>query len=101
MSAIPGPQVVEVMPLGPRMPVTHVLKCDEQAFHDVSLGIKKCEVRKADRDYRINDTLLLKQTYGPADRDDYTGRELYKRITHIQRGYGLPDGLCVLSLGDA
>lgn len=84
-----------------RMPVTHELKCDFDAFHDVAVGIKKCEVRVDDRDYHVHDYVYLRQTNGPAMRDHYTSRSLYKRITHIQRGYGLPDGIVVLSLGDA
>jgi hypothetical protein len=36
------------------------------------------------------------------DRSDgiQTGRVMFVRVTHIQRGYGLPDDLCVMSVDE-
>lgn len=88
-----------------RGPVTHILKTDPAPFADLLVGRKNSEVRQADRDYQVGDRLALRETTLSAQKRgilrveaQYTGRELSRTITHIQRGYGLPDGIAVLSL---
>jgi len=88
-----------------RGPVTHVLKTDPAPFADLLVGRKNSEVRQADRDYQVGDRLALRETTLSAQKRgilrveaQYTGRELIRTITHIQRDYGLPDGIAVLSL---
>lgn len=88
-----------------REPITHVLKADPIPFSDVLEGRKHAEVRKDDRDFQVGDTLRLRETESGAAAMlalnlplVYTGRECDRRITHVQRGYGLPDGVVVLSL---
>jgi len=66
----------------------HDLKIDPQPFADLVSGAKTCEIRNDDRGFEVDD--MVRFTGG------YT-----RTISHIQRGYGLPDGLCVLSYAQA
>ncbi|MFI8384863.1 DUF3850 domain-containing protein [Pseudomonas sp. NPDC079086] len=70
----------------------HELKIHEQPFNDLLSGAKTCEVRNNDRGFQAGDTVQLHEI-----ADDFTGRVMARKITHVQTGYGLPDGLCVLS----
>lgn len=80
------------------MPNTHELKTDPEPFQEVWDGHKKAEVRQDDRDFAVYDTIRLRETM-PGDRSRYTGRQIGAVVTHIlQKGYGLPDGLAVLSI---
>lgn len=78
----------------------HELKADPTPFEDVYSGRKTAEVRLDDRGYKVGDVLHLRehQRSGLVG-GKYTGRELRRRVTHIQHGYGLPEGVVVLSLG--
>jgi hypothetical protein len=62
----------------------HDLKIDPQPFADLVSGAKTGEVRNDDRGFEVGDTVR------------FPGGHCCT-ISHIQRGYGLPDGLCVLS----
>lgn len=84
---------------------THQLKTDPIPFTDLWEGRKTAEVRRDDRGYQENDGLILRETSPSAAtaailnvEQKYTGRRISATVTHVQRGYGLPDGLCVLSL---
>ncbi|RWR09769.1 DUF3850 domain-containing protein [Paenirhodobacter populi] len=66
----------------------HDLKIDPAPLDALLSGAKTGEVRRDDRGFTVGDTVHLTC----AD-----GREAERRITHIQRGYGLPEGICVLS----
>lgn len=79
------------------MPNHHELKIDPAPFADLLSGAKTCEVRKDDRGFQVGDTLRLHER----EDGDFTGRVLERVISHIQRGYGLPDGICVLSYAHA
>ncbi|WP_216621292.1 DUF3850 domain-containing protein, partial [Cupriavidus necator] len=89
-----------------REALTHELKCDRGPFQDILSGSKKAEVRRDDRDFRVGDRLNLLETVNTAEQMragaplEYTGGQDLKRITHVQRGYGLPDGIVVLSFDD-
>ena len=77
----------------------HNLKIHAGPFEDLVSGAKTGEVRKCDdRDFQVGDSVELFLV-------DHTGsnatRSLVREITHIQRGYGLPDDLCVLSYAPA
>jgi hypothetical protein len=82
----------------------HELKTDPDAFNAVLLGTKTHEIRKNDRGFAVGDELLLHETeLAEADRPTdhahtYTGRELLRRVTHIQEGYGLAPGWAILSI---
>ena len=84
---------------------THQLKTDPIPFTDLWEGRKTAEVRRDDRSYQENDGLILRETTMTGTmagilrvEPGYTGRRISATVTHVQRGYGLPDGLCVLSL---
>jgi hypothetical protein len=86
----------------------HELKTDHEPFAAVFSGEKTHEIRSAaDRDFKVGDTLVLKETRYSADemrRDgrplEFTGRTASRIVTHIQRGYGLPFGVVVMSLAN-
>lgn len=67
----------------------HNLKIDAVPFDDLSSMTKTAEVRNDDRDFMVGDMVRVTDPKGRCGQ--YT-------IGHIQRGYGLPDGLCVLSV---
>ncbi len=78
----------------------HRLKVWPAQFAALGREDKTCELRKADRDYRAGDYLLLRE-YVPSD-ERLTGRYLFRRISHVLTGdavpRGLVDGFVVLSL---
>lgn len=73
----------------------HHLKIHRKPFEDLVSGRKTGEVRNcADREFREGDQVelfLIDETGNPANKS------IVRTITHIQRGYGLPDDICVLS----
>ena len=74
---------------------THHLKIQRQPFADLVSGRKTGEVRNcADREFREGDQveLFLMDESGNPDI-----KSIVRTITHIQRGCGLPDDICVLS----
>ncbi len=66
----------------------HDLKIDVQPMDDLLSGEKTGEVRNDDRGFEVGDIVHLTCV---------DGRTAERRISHIQRGYGLPEGICVLS----
>jgi hypothetical protein len=86
----------------------HELKTDPLPFAAILSGEKTHEIRYDDRGFLVGDTLALRETHYSrrAMREEarpleYTGRTVERVVTHIQRGYGLPDGLVVMSLAPA
>ena len=76
-------------------PMTHELKINIEPFNDLLSGRKTSEVRNcADRDFAVGDVVWLREWHAVKG---YSLREMRRTIAHIQRGYGLPDTLCVLS----
>lgn len=77
---------------------THELKCHPEPFLSLTVGNKTHEVRKDDRDFRVGDVLHMRE-WNP-DTQKYTGCEAWFRVTYKTTGgsWGLPDGLCVLSV---
>lgn len=73
----------------------HHLKIQRQPYEDLVSGRKTGEVRScADREFREGDQVelfLIDETGNPANKS------IVRSITHVQRGYGLPDDICVLS----
>ena len=93
-----------------REPMTHELKCHPAPFQAVKDGSKPFEWRKDDRDYRVGDTLWLRE-YDPAPgpftmsvTDErlpcgYTDDECSRLVTYIIReGFGIPPGFCIMGL---
>lgn len=83
----------------------HDLKCDPDVFVSLDLGHKKAEVRFDDRGFKAGDYLHCMETRYSAKQMRlegkplvFTGLSIHFRITHIQRGYGLPTDMVVMSL---
>lgn len=76
---------------------THTLKTHPGPFADLLSGAKTCEVRaNHDRDFQVGDTVLLQET-AHLGGHGFSGRTMRRTISHVQRGYGLPEWMCVLS----
>jgi hypothetical protein len=69
----------------------HKLKTWPEPFFAVEREKKTCELRKADRDFKVGDFLMLLE-FDPA-RDRFTGRYLCREITHVHRPEDVPRGL--------
>src|SRR5471030_288524 len=79
----------------------HELKILPQYFKAVLEGTKTFELRKNDRDYKVGDTLILKEWQHLFDMEwRYTVKEITKEITYILEGgqYGLGIDYCILGL---
>lgn len=81
-----------------RPPLEHDLKVWPSQFAGLMDGTKRHEVRKFDRDYRVGDTLHLREWLPGSER--YTGRSLRYEVSWItQPGeFGLPENVGVVSL---
>lgn len=79
----------------------HELKCWPGSFEPLWTRDKKAELRRNDREYQVNDLLLI-QEWGPPGEREYTGRTALARISHIEQGPPgldlLPPGVVMLSL---
>lgn len=74
----------------------HELKCWPDPFDAVKSGQKRHEVRRNDRGFEVGHLLHLRK-FDP-DTHEYMGPELLAEITYVSNGFGLPDGLVVLSI---
>lgn len=78
----------------------HVLKIHPAPLADLLSGAKTAEVRRNDRGFQVGDTVRLMEVN--PETGNWTGAADHVRtISHIQTGYGLPDGMCVLSYAQA
>lgn len=79
---------------------THELKTWPEPFAAIWRGSKLYEIRKADRDFRPGDTVILREWV--LEGHFYTGREVEARITYLTPGgqWELPHDLCVFGIGD-
>lgn len=80
--------------------MTHELKILPQWFKDVCSQKKTFEIRKNDRDFKIGDTLILKEW----DGTDFTGREVKRTVSYIYHGdgnYGIAEGYVVMAIRGA
>ncbi|MBK5004096.1 DUF3850 domain-containing protein [Pseudomonas sp. S32] len=79
------------------VPRVHELKIRQTPLADLLSGLKTGEIRDcSDREFAVGDTVLLREI---DNGRDYTGTVARRTITHVQKHYGLPDHLCVLSYG--
>ena len=76
----------------------HELKTWSEYFEEVFMGHKTFEVRKNDRDFKVGDTLILKEWND--FREIFTGRELTKTVTYVFKGgsFGLEEGFVVMAI---
>lgn len=83
--------------------MTHTLKTWPGEWEAVARGDKRHEVRVNDRDYKVGDTLILKE-WIPIGEDctegEFTGRAVMRTIAYITPGgaWGLGELICVLSI---
>ncbi len=84
----------------------HDLKTDPEVFDAVWRGDKTFEIRFNDRNYGVDDVLLLHETKYTSQEIKqgsplvYTGRTIEAVVTHVLTGpvYGLLDGWVILSI---
>lgn len=79
--------------------MTHALKTWLKFYADLKDGGKTFELRKDDRPFNLDDTLLLQEF--DEKKNGYTGNELFFTITYILRDanfFGLRDGFCILGI---
>jgi len=77
--------------------MNHELKLLSKYFLDVADGKKSFELRKDDRDYKVGDTLKLKEWTGK----QFTGSYSTRLITYVLRDcpqYGLKKGFVILGM---
>jgi hypothetical protein len=82
------------VPVGERKPIEHDLKVAPEFFDALASGAKRFELRRADRDFRVWDTLRLREWEG-----DYTGREHRAFVTYVlSEGPWLAPGYACLGI---
>lgn len=91
---------------------THELKTWSEYFQQIKSGEKKFELRKNDRDYRVADTLILKEFipkgYNQAMphilEGEYTGEQVTVKVSYMFSGlptgvpFGLSNGYCIMGI---
>lgn len=77
---------------------THELKTWPKPFEATGNLLKSFELRKNDRGFEVNDTLVLHE-FDP-DTEQYTNRSLNRTVVYILRGpaFGLPEGYVIMSV---
>lgn len=78
----------------------HYLKTWPQYFEEVYRGKKNFELRKNDRNFQFGDILVLHEW--SAETEQYTGREITKKVGYILEGgsLGLEEGFVIMALFD-
>ena len=84
----------------------HELKTWPAPFGRTAAGAKPYELRKADRDYQVGDTLHLREWDEDSEktidgrRSRYTGAEAWLLVVHITMPgqWGIPLGMCVMGV---
>ncbi len=82
----------------------HYLKTDRNVFQDVWNDLKTFEIRYDDRNYKVNDILVLRKTVNTGEEMKagypliYTGEEIIATVSYKLTGYGLKDNWCILGL---
>lgn len=78
----------------------HSVKVLPVYFDAIENGIKRFEVRRNDRQYKVGDTLCLREY--DSMKDEYTGREIDAAITymvtHEEFPKGVPEDFVILSI---
>lgn len=77
--------------------MTHQLKIHPEHFKNVSLGLKKVEIRFNDRNYQENDILILNE-FDPINQK-YTGFVITRKVDFIIKNVpGLEPNYVVLQI---
>lgn len=82
--------------------MTHALKCDAPFFDAVAEQRKNFEIRKQDRDFKVDDKILLQEFVvdKETEKGKYTGKEQELIITDVfsdQPKMGLKQNFCIIS----
>jgi len=77
----------------------HDLKTVSKYFKHIVDGQKRSEVRLNDRQYKIGDTVTLREGWPGLDGFEYTGKTISARISYID-DFGCQHGYVNLSLAD-
>lgn len=79
-------------------PVEHRLKTWLPFYEAVEHGVKSFEIRRADRDFRSGDILIL-QEYDPHEQR-FTGRECSREVMYVLKGgqFGLEAGYVCMGI---
>lgn len=83
----------------------HELKVWPEYFAALQSGEKTFELRRDDRDFRVNDTLILRE-WDPSLNENsggYTGEETARKVVYVLRGieaarFGLQTGYVIMGL---
>jgi hypothetical protein len=79
-----------------RPPKIQIIKCDTPSFEALVAGQKPFELRKNDRDYRVDD-ILKEEEWNP--NTEWTGRTFEMKVTYaLYEGYGIPEGYCLMTV---
>jgi Domain of unknown function (DUF3850) len=78
--------------------MTHALKTWPEYFQAVCERGKSFEVRKADRPFKVGETILLQEWDNVNNK--YTGDEVEREITYILEGgqFGIEPGFVVMGI---
>lgn len=90
----------------------HHLKTWPKSFQAIVDLVKRHDIRRNDRDFKVGDLVVLweyipsvseqelPESWGPLARGHYTGRCEVREISYVTEGgeYGLPFDRCVLSI---
>jgi hypothetical protein len=79
-------------------PRVHELKTWSEHFVDLLSGKKTFEFRRNDRDFKVGDTLVLREWSPRVER--YSGEQMRLTVSHMLAGpaFGIPEGYVILSL---
>lgn len=80
-----------------RDPIMHELKIWPEFFKAVKYGQKPFEVRRHDKDYRVGDTLYLKEW---SSESGFTGQVVRRKIIYLMPGgaLGVDKAYCVIGM---
>lgn len=85
------------MELDKQIDEDHELKTHPPYFQAVWSGDKQFEIRVNDRNFKVGDTILLRE-YDP-ETNEYLGRAIKVWVTYLAQGvFGLPPDVCVMSI---
>lgn len=78
----------------------HELKTWTEYFDKIISGEKKFEVRKNDRNFKVGDTLILKEWVNHGMAGYYTGEEHTVSVSYILQGgqFGIEKDYIVMSI---
>lgn len=76
--------------------MTHELKCWPESFRALVAKEKTAEFRRDDRGFAVGDLLHLRE-WDPVT-ETYSNSQGCWIITHIERGFGISEGFCMLSV---